>query len=145
MGLKGKCKLDFCDKEIVVVRDQLCAAHYAQVTRYGFDEPRPIRNYKKEKKCDAPWCERLVYERTLCIPCYKRRTRYKMTLDEYINSKQICEVCGTTEKIHVDHDHETGKWRGMLCSPCNTSLGFLQENPDRIMALAEYAKRVNNV
>ena len=36
----------------------------------------------------------------------------------------------------VDHDHKTGKIRGLLCSSCNKALGFLQDSP--ILALAAY-------
>lgn len=37
-----------------------------------------------------------------------------------------CELCGTTEKIVFDHDHETEKFRGWLCDPCNRSIGLLE-------------------
>lgn len=39
-----------------------------------------------------------------------------------------CEVCGTTEKkLHMDHCHDCGWYRGGLCSPCNTSEGHLRK------------------
>ena len=37
-----------------------------------------------------------------------------------------CGLCGTTEKIVFDHDHETEKFRGWLCDPCNRSIGLLE-------------------
>jgi hypothetical protein len=76
---KRKCVLDFCDKDMVVLRLGYCSAHYAQVTRYGFEEPVPIRTFEKNKKCDAPWCARMVYEKSLCTPCYKKTRRYNLT------------------------------------------------------------------
>lgn len=55
-----------------------------------------------------------------------------------------CAVCGASEDetrygvLCVDHDHGTGAVRGLLCEPCNQSLGLLREDPSRIQALADY-------
>jgi hypothetical protein len=64
------------------------------------------------------------------------RLRYGITLAEY---EQIlagqdgrCAICGTEEpggrgnRFHVDHDHETGIVRGLLCWTCNRRLGVLE-------------------
>ena len=40
--------------------------------------------------------------------------------------------------VHVDHDHETGKVRGLLCAQCNVALGQLEENANRMIGLATY-------
>lgn len=52
-----------------------------------------------------------------------------------------CSVCGSHERLHVDHSHTTGAVRGILCSPCNVALGYLCDDPKRIEALAAYARR----
>lgn len=41
---------------------------------------------------------------------------------------QSCAICGSTEKLQLEHCHETGKWRGALCKPCNTAIGLLNED-----------------
>lgn len=56
------------------------------------------------------------------------------------NSNNSCEVCGTGHNLCVDHCHTSGVVRGILCKSCNTSLGMLREDSDRILKLAEYAK-----
>lgn len=40
----------------------------------------------------------------------------------------------------IDHCHETGRVRGILCRKCNTALGLLQEDPERIEGLMTYVR-----
>lgn len=49
---------------------------------------------------------------------------------------------GTCGVLHVDHDHRTGRFRGLICNPCNVAMGMLQDNVTRILDLAAYAKKV---
>ncbi len=39
---------------------------------------------------------------------------------------------------HVDHNHETGQVRGLLCKLCNWALGHAQDNPDTLRRMADY-------
>jgi hypothetical protein len=41
----------------------------------------------------------------------------------------------------VDHDHKTGKVRGILCHKCNIALGLIGDDPARARALANYLER----
>jgi hypothetical protein len=73
--------------------------------------------------------------------------QYGITLPEYqkmlIDQDYKCKICmqdfGTTQ-INVDHSHDTGKVRGLLCSPCNISLGHLKDDISRIQSLLNYLK-----
>ena len=55
-----------------------------------------------------------------------------------------CAICGTDQPIgnrkyfSVDHNHETGKVRGLLCNPCNKALGLLQDSATVIRKAADY-------
>ena len=48
--------------------------------------------------------------------------------------------CSTpvTNRSHIDHDHETGIVRGVLCQPCNQALGLCKEDRGRLLGLVEY-------
>lgn len=41
-------------------------------------------------------------------------------------------------KLHVDHDHVSGKMRGLLCQKCNHGIGLMGEDPDRLRRAARY-------
>ena len=53
-----------------------------------------------------------------------------------------CGICGTDTPTlqgwHVDHDHENGKVRGILCKNCNVMLGCAKDNPDILRAGSTY-------
>jgi hypothetical protein len=52
-----------------------------------------------------------------------------------------CDVCGqkpAKKRLAFDHDHTTGAFRGWLCHGCNLILGFAEDSPQRLRALAKY-------
>jgi Recombination endonuclease VII len=54
-----------------------------------------------------------------------------------------CAICPTDSpgrhgRFHVDHCHETGKVRGLLCSNCNRGLGLFQDNAHYLMTASKY-------
>lgn len=57
-----------------------------------------------------------------------------------------CAICKSsdpgprTKRFHVDHCHDTGKVRGLLCSRCNTGIGQLKHDQARLLAAQEYLK-----
>jgi len=53
-----------------------------------------------------------------------------------------CDICGFEYKRPtVDHDHETGIVRGILCWQCNQGLGFFMDNPDILRQAAGYLEK----
>lgn len=55
----------------------------------------------------------------------------------------VCAICGTDEPggrgfWNVDHDHGTGKVRGLLCTNCNRGIGLLGDDVNRLMSAAAY-------
>jgi len=75
------------------------------------------------------------------------KKKYNITKKEYDNilknQNGLCKICGSVpgkKKLHVDHDHNTGKFRGLLCYQCNVGLGFFQ---DSVQTLKEAIKYLN--
>jgi hypothetical protein len=57
------------------------------------------------------------------------------------NEPALCEACGSPPRKYQlcwDHDHTTGRFRGWLCSGCNSALGLLKDDTNRILKLHEY-------
>lgn len=74
------------------------------------------------------------------------RNGYGITVEQYEEmlkrQKGGCAICGKRpgkKRLHVDHNHETGQVRGLLCAKCNGDLQVL-ESPGRADALAEYLR-----
>lgn len=49
-----------------------------------------------------------------------------------------CLICGREDPDHVDHDHATGKVRGILCFTCNAGLGNFSDDIERLRSAASY-------
>ena len=83
-------------------------------------------------------------------PLVQRRSElkrlYGITLEDYVDmfSKQegvcaIClEECQTRKSLSVDHDHATGKIRGLLCNRCNRAIGMLNDDADILERAKQY-------
>ncbi len=77
--------------------------------------------------------------------------------DEYIRHfGHFCRICGGVEHditlpnpcnfrctLELDHDHKTGKFRGMLCRNCNVALGKFKDSPAILEKAIEYLKENN--
>lgn len=50
----------------------------------------------------------------------------------------ICPICLAPGPKHVDHDHDTGKVRGVLCFNCNSALGKLRDDPGAMRRAIAY-------
>lgn len=80
-----------------------------------------------------------------------RVAKYGLTIEQYedmrLNQLYCCAICGENEAnsrdgvLAVDHDHETGKVRGLLCNHCNLGLGHLNDNPKRLRVAADYLEK----
>ena len=68
----------------------------------------------------------------------KAKSAYGITKEEYDNLKRVCQICGSTENLVIDHSHQSGRIRGMLCNSCNKGLGFFRDNPCYLSRASDY-------
>lgn len=69
---------------------------------------------------------------------------YQYLLDR--KDVSVCDICQqewiTGISLHLDHDHETGKIRGLLCGNCNRGLGVFKDSVKFLELATEYLKAV---
>lgn len=84
--------------------------------------------------------------------------RYGITLADYNEmlavQKGLCLICtepetakfkdGRIKRLSVDHDHKTGKVRGLLCNPCNRGIGYLRDSLPIIKGALNYLETYAN-
>ena len=74
------------------------------------------------------------------------RRNYGITIEQYESMYRdqngSCAVCVgvniSGRRLAVDHDHKTGKIRGLLCSRCNSAIGLARESKDILLDLFQY-------
>lgn len=80
---------------------------------------------------------------------YNIKTKYNASKSWYLftltKQGHKCAICETTQKEHnkrlaVDHSHNSGKLRGLLCANCNTAIGLLKEDEEIFMKALSYLK-----
>ena len=111
-------------------------------------------------------------DRTRCLDCFPYKMRGTEYTDKKLNLKNIqlkcrygidlkqyekllqeqgglCAICGSPppnsykKRLSVDHDHKTGEIRGLLCTKCNVTLGWLEKNRINIDHYIQQQSRLN--
>lgn len=119
-----------------------------------FADPDDLRAYDREyRKRRRRECEVFRENERRC----KILRKYGITLEQYeALSKQqdgLCAICRQPQRgrkkdvrgkrtafLCVDHDHQTGRVRGLLCNPCNVALGQLDDDTERLQRAIEYLR-----
>lgn len=97
--------------------------------------------------------------RTQCMPCYmfpRNLRKYGLSLEGYeaLLAEQggVCAICKlpeTSERLNkvrrlcIDHDHETGAIRGLLCNRCNRVIGLMDDDPVILGEAMDYLSSVS--
>lgn len=127
------------------------------------DVEKPIHEFSLNRTSSDGlqfWCKQCMLdhrrEYQTREPDYNRNSyyvrRFGITLAEYeaLNTKQggKCKICGSTngrKRLAVDHDHKTGKVRGLLCDLHNRGIGLFGDNIADLESAVEYLKENDEV
>ncbi|MEV4454346.1 endonuclease VII domain-containing protein [Microbispora sp. NPDC049633] len=80
--------------------------------------------------------------------------QYRLAWEDYLarieEQQGKCAICprgigADDPRTHVDHDHESGNVRGILCHYCNLALGYMEDDAERMRRAAEYIERTRSV
>lgn len=114
--------------------------------------------WRKDKESDKNWKKKHLEKR---MDNYYRRVKenpvrekeksrnyrlkqYGLSFEDYESMRTIqgnkCAICSKESYLHVDHDHETGNVRGLLCQQCNTGLGLFKDNVKNMESAVKYIK-----
>jgi Recombination endonuclease VII len=106
---------------------------------------KACRVEKVKERNSTPVARREIRSRNL-------QRNYGISIEEYevLEKAQrgLCAICGSpppgsgrNQYLHVDHDHETGDVRGLLCHLCNLGLGSFRDRGDLLKSAIDYLNR----
>ena len=129
---------------------------YLSVSEFGFSSSTPSRLKSWCKKCTSIYTKENKPS-TEATESYKDKTlirKYGITLDDYNlmleDQGGVCAICGLaeyaksnsgndgTKLMAVDHNHESGTVRGLLCARCNMAIGLLMDDRRVLLSAIEY-------
>jgi len=114
-----------------------------QSKKYGLANKEKISEYAK-KYYELYKEEYRIYQKKHNIQSYG------ITMNDYdnmyIEQNGVCAICGKPETrykgdkqvLSIDHDHVTGKVRGLLCNSCNTAIGLFKDDLGILASAFEY-------
>jgi len=104
------------------------------------NKEKSLSQFVKDSKCKGGY-------RHICLLCRSKQRknsdnvrRYGLATPELQALKQqakgLCMLCKKKRKLHIDHDHATGKVRGLLCYHCNMFVWAVHEDVSLAKSLA---------
>lgn len=149
-----KCDVEGCGRKHRT--GGLCEAHAARKRR-GVGLVPPVLEYDPTQGCSRQGCSNHHAAKGYCSTHISREhhlwTKYGLTYAEFdalFDSQHgMCAGnCGRelqrdndSKHTHVDHSHETGQIRGILCHRCNTGLGLLGDSVEGLERMLAYLRR----
>lgn len=132
-------------------RCKRCISDYTKL--YRQENPLSEEKREKERHRDRKR-DKLPHRKTnkqRSVFKYRLKYTYGITLEEYeelkIKQNNECAICegegrGRYKVLDIDHDHETGKVRGLLCHTCNSGIGMLKDSTLLLEKAINYLNKV---
>jgi hypothetical protein len=126
---------------------------------YRKNNPDKIKNLKKDwdtenKEHRKEYSKKYLKENPYYHADKHLKYSYGISLEDFNDMRQKanyrCQGCGKHEeetprkRLFVDHCHETGAIRGLLCQQCNTALGMTNDDPAVLASLIAYLRENGN-
>ena len=118
--------------------------YYKQYCKqWQLDNPEKVREYVRQWRLANPEKVYKIARRS------QLKKGFNITLEQYdkilVKQNFKCAICNKhmsefKRALAVDHDHETGKIRGLLCRNCNAILGYAGDNPKILLEAIDYLK-----
>ena len=80
---------------------------------------------------------------TILKRCSRRGITPEQLIEKYESQEECCAICHTKIEISesaIDHNHDTGEFRGLLCKTCNRALGMFKDSPKVLFSALEYLR-----
>lgn len=93
---------------------------------------------------DNPERHRAIWQKSYAKKSVEQRRaeRYGISVEELqaLINREVCDICGKKpeRRLVIDHCHREGNVRGVLCDQCNTALGLLDDDVERMRKAIEY-------
>jgi hypothetical protein len=127
------CSCQFCNKEFVTLAAKASHERLCECNPNKLPNPASLRSGKQDRSVVLYGANKVALDIT-----YRE-------LEQYRESHPVCEICGkavqevtkwdskfAVKNLCIDHDHTTGKFRGLLCQICNRQLGWYENNREKI-------------
>lgn len=135
-GLRTYCKL--CVK---LIADENSTSLKSYRKSYYKKNKVKIDNMQKERTAKYPETNTAINRKS------RLKYYYGITIDDFdalvLKQNGCCAICGEHQSnlktvLYVDHDHETGEIRGLLCRNCNLGIGYLMDNTELLQSAIKY-------
>lgn len=139
-----------------------CSIEYSinnfEITHKDIVKSGEVRAYRRNKCKDCRLKDRReAHAKVAHLPevKYKKRMRglyerYGISAEEYLDlaekQENLCSICGDpagSRALSVDHDHNTGEVRALLCTGCNLGLGWFKDNIEVMKKAINYLEKHN--
>lgn len=157
-----KCKLNevpidsrkFCDQCKLKVKTCECGVPFKS-NKYNFCKLCRMSKGNIGQCISCDQIKHIYFNSGICTTCYRFTTKYSITIQELKKLRLIdsCGICGIKIYHHIknkgqaaviDHDHSTGKVRGVLCVQCNIIEGMIRDEQHLENFYSNYKKWITN-
>ena len=118
-----------------LVKSRCNTCLYKEHRRWTEANPDRVREYREKDS----W--------TLAKRCARRGITPEQLIDAYERQEECCAICKKDVELidsAIDHNHDTGEFRGVLCKQCNRALGMFRDSPEILQNAVDYLKMFGN-